>query len=106
MVRVIFELRDGRCIECRGYIGESVMDVALDNGIPGIAARCGGAGHCTTCHAYVDAGWAAALDPPRADEREMLRGLRGRRPPSQLTRRLTCQIALHDGLDGIVVHTD
>ncbi len=34
--------------------GMSLMEVAIQNGVPGIDADCGGACACATCHVYVD----------------------------------------------------
>ncbi len=99
MLTVLFIHGHGERLECHGYEGETIMDVAIDNGVPGVGARCGGAGHCTTCHCYVDAAWITRLTPATADEREMLRGIPGRRPGS----RLTCQIKLTAAVDGITV---
>jgi 2Fe-2S ferredoxin len=33
--------------------GDSVMQTAVDNGIPGIEADCGGGMACATCHIYL-----------------------------------------------------
>ena len=32
------------------------MEVAINNGVTGITAECGGACACATCHIYVEAG--------------------------------------------------
>ena len=34
--------------------GKSLMQNALDNGVPGIDADCGGACACGTCHCFVE----------------------------------------------------
>ena len=75
------------------------MDCALDNQVPGIAGKCGGAGHCTTCHCYVDEAWMDRTGAIGRDEEEMLSYLDNRRQTS----RLTCQIRLSKALDGLVV---
>ena len=37
--------------------GNTVMEGAVQNNIPGIDADCGGAMACATCHIYVDEKW-------------------------------------------------
>ena len=80
-------------------VGDSLMEGALRNGVPGIAADCGGALACATCHVYVPPQWAAATGAASKDEREMLdcaNDVDGRS-------RLSCQITVTEGLDGIEV---
>ena len=36
-----------------GIIGESLMEIALSNDVPGIEADCGGSCACGTCHVYI-----------------------------------------------------
>ena len=81
-------------------VGETVMDCALDHGVRGIRAQCGGACTCVTCHCYVDDAWLARVPPPRADELEMLDYAWQRTARS----RLACQIVLRADYDGFVVH--
>ena len=56
-------------VELKAAIGESILDVALDNGI-NIEHACGGVCACSTCHMYVEAGeWttvAARLPRPKS----------------------------------------
>jgi 2Fe-2S ferredoxin len=82
-------------------VGETIKDGALDNGIEGIVAECGGAGQCATCHVYVDEAFAARLRPPDDNEDEMLRETFSERKPNS---RLSCQIYALKELDGMIVH--
>ena len=79
--------------------GASVMDGAVDNGIDGIIAQCGGACICATCHCYVDPAWFERLPPPGPTESEML----GFVLEPRETSRLACQIRLTAALDGLLV---
>jgi 2Fe-2S ferredoxin len=75
------------------------MEAAIDNGVEGIVAECGGACSCATCHVYVDPQWSGRLPPPHAQEDGMLDCVLDRRPNS----RLSCQIKLTEDLDGLVL---
>jgi len=86
-----------RVVEAR--VGTTVMEAAVDNGVVGIVAECGGACSCATCHVYVDAAWAAKLRPADSQEDGMLSCVLDRRETS----RLSCQIVLTPALDGLVV---
>ena len=80
--------------------GTSIMKAAVDNGVEGIVAECGGAMSCATCHVYFDAEWSEKLEQPQKMEKEMLEFVIEPHPTS----RLSCQIKMTDELDGIVVH--
>jgi 2Fe-2S ferredoxin len=99
MTKVIFEHPDGTREVHTALAGETIMDCALDHGVVGINAQCGGACTCVTCHCYVEESWFARLKAPRGDELEMLDYVWQRRPNS----RLACQIVVDDACDGIVV---
>lgn len=79
--------------------GNTLMEAAVDNDVAGIVAECGGACSCATCHVYVDPAWADQLPPPGPQEDGMLGCVLDRRPTS----RLSCQVVLKPGLDGLVV---
>jgi 2Fe-2S ferredoxin len=79
--------------------GKSLMQNALDNGVPGIDADCGGACACGTCHCFVEADWLQASGTPDAMEEAML----GMRPDRTELSRLSCQIQVTQDLDGMVV---
>ena len=89
---------DGRRHELRGRAGQSLMRAAVEAGIDGIKADCGGLMSCATCHVIVDAAWAARLAPPSSDENAMLEMTAA---PRQPTSRLSCQIVLALELDGL-----
>lgn len=99
MPRVIYRQANGAEYEVAVNIGDSVMDGAVDNGIDGIIAQCGGACICATCHCYVEASWFERLRPPGQTETEMLGYVLEPRPTS----RLACQIRLDDTMDGLIV---
>lgn len=80
--------------------GLTVMEGARDNGVPGIEADCGGACACSTCHVYIAPEWVEKLPAKDAMEEDMLDFAY---QPDPATSRLTCQIKVTDGLDGLVV---
>ncbi len=79
--------------------GRSLMEVAVDNLMPGVGGDCGGCCSCATCHAYVAPEWVDKLPPRQEDEEMMLEGVIDPRPNS----RLTCQVQLTAEHDGLVV---
>ena len=79
--------------------GLSVMEGAVKNNVPGIDADCGGACACATCHVYVDEAWRDRTGEASAMEESMLDFAENVQPSS----RLSCQIKVTDGLDGLVV---
>src|SRR3546814_15818293 len=48
--------------------GESLMQAAQNNMIPGIDADCGGACACATCHVFVADEWTSGLPPVSENE--------------------------------------
>ncbi|ATB28213.1 2Fe-2S iron-sulfur cluster-binding protein [Melittangium boletus] len=79
--------------------GQSVMQAAMDNLVPGIVAECGGFANCATCHVYVDEAWGAKVPPPEPNEKDMIDCAFHVQPNS----RLSCQITVTPALDGMVV---
>ncbi|MCY1262339.1 Ferredoxin-6 [compost metagenome] len=79
--------------------GRSLMQVAVDNMVPGIDGECGGACSCATCHVYVDPEWQARLPPRSGDETFMLEGA------AEVTEhsRLSCQLKMREEWDGLVL---
>ena len=98
-MRVIFIDDQGGSRTVEGEAGQSAMRCATDHLVPGIIGECGGAMACATCHGYIDEAWADRLQPPSAQEREMLSGCIDVRANS----RLTCQIKLDEVLDRLTI---
>lgn len=99
MPKITFIDPDGQTHVLEADDGQSVMKVAVQNGVPGIEADCGGACACATCHVYVDPIWSAAAGTPGDEEKEMLTYT----VDPQETSRLSCQIKVSAALDGIVI---
>lgn len=80
--------------------GKTIMEGAVENGVPGIDADCGGVCSCATCHVYVESG-AEQLPEQSALEREMLEFAVEVRETS----RLSCRLAVDERHEGLVVRT-
>ncbi len=99
---VTYTTFDGVETDQDARIGDSVMETATKNGVPGIVAECGGSLSCATCHVYVDENFFALIGEPEDLEDEMLDGTACDRQPNS---RLSCQIRMTDELDGLRVTT-
>jgi len=97
-MKIVATDRKGETREIEGRDGWSVMEILRDAGLP-IAAECGGACACATCHVYVTGGWYEKLTPPSDAEIDMLDMALAVEPTS----RLSCQLVCADELDGIQV---
>ncbi len=100
MPQVIYIEPEGRRVALELEVGTSVMRGAMDAGLSGIEAQCGGNCACGTCHCYVDGAWIGRLQPPSDDERLMLENVAAER---RATSRLSCQLTLTAALDGLTV---
>ena len=81
--------------------GLTVMEGAVQNGVPGIDADCGGGMACATCHVYVKEDWFNKL--PKAEDAEVDMIDMAFEPKKNS--RLSCQIIVSDELDGLEVTT-
>ncbi len=79
--------------------GLSVMKGAVQNGIPGILADCGGACACGTCRVFIAPEWREIVGEPSDMESAMLE-IADESTPG---RRLSCQIPVTDAIDGLVL---
>jgi ferredoxin, 2Fe-2S len=97
-MKILATDRKGAVHNVEGRDGWTVMEMLRDAGLP-IAAECGGACACATCHVYVTGGWFEKL-PARSDaEIDMLDMALAVEDNS----RLSCQITCSEDLDGIEV---
>jgi ferredoxin, 2Fe-2S len=97
MPKLIFVEHSGRVHEVDAEVGASAMQAAIFNDVSGIAADCGGACACATCHVYVDQEWWNEVGGPSEEEKAMLEEVAEPRAYS----RLSCQIEVTDQLAGL-----
>ena len=100
MALITYIEHDGTEHKIQVEIGSSVMQGAIDNGIEGIVAECGGACSCATCHCYVDESWIEKTGTAEDMEEAMIECV----SEAKATSRLGCQIEVTEDLDGLVVH--
>ncbi len=100
MALVYYIAHDGSQFEADVPAGSSVMDGAVNNGIDGILAECGGAMSCATCHVYIDDAWVSKVAAPTEMEQEMLEVVSN---PKE-TSRLSCQVTVTNEMEGLKVH--
>lgn len=91
----------GERFDVQATTGDSVMSTALDAGIEGVLAECGGGCACATCHCYVDENWLSTVGEPDGIEESMLAHTTS---PRKRSSRLSCQITVTDELDGLIVN--
>jgi 2Fe-2S ferredoxin len=80
-------------------VGDSIMEGAVNNGIPGIDADCGGVCSCATCHVYISKEWAPILAEKTEVEESMLEFASQVREES----RLSCQLRVDERFEGLIV---
>lgn len=100
MPKATFISPDGNHDELSVASGTTLMQAAVGHGIRSIVGDCGGSGACATCHVYVEQEFLDKLTPMDSNEQEMLECASS---PVQDNSRLSCQIPMHDHLDGITV---
>ncbi|MCH9807499.1 MAG: 2Fe-2S iron-sulfur cluster binding domain-containing protein [Alphaproteobacteria bacterium] len=98
MAKITFIQPDGVTQVIEATVGQTVMEAAKTNDVPGIEAECGGACACATCHVYVAEEWREKAGAPSEMEEDMLDFAFDVREES----RLCCQIKVTEDLDGAV----
>jgi 2Fe-2S ferredoxin len=100
MATIKFIQFDGTESVIKAEDGISLMNVAMDNGVAGIDADCGGECSCATCHVLIDEAWLSKTGEISDQEDSML----DLNPDRESNSRLSCQIQVSDEIDGIVVN--
>jgi 2Fe-2S ferredoxin len=99
MPKITYIEADGKRTTAEVPIGQSVMQGALDHGVSGILAECGGSCSCGTCRIYIDDAWAAKTGTTSDIEEATLEGHDDPNP----NKRLSCQLMVSEDLDGLIV---
>ncbi len=99
MIQVSVTDREGQSRTIQVEEGLTLMEAIRDNGFDELLALCGGCCSCATCHVHVEASFLARLPAMVEDEDDLLESSDSRNETS----RLSCQIQLDSGLDGIAV---
>jgi 2Fe-2S ferredoxin len=99
MCEVVFIDSTGRETRVKAEDGETLMAVAIRNGIDGIVAQCGGALACGTCHCYIEQPHLDLLPPPSEEEATMIEFVM----EPTVNSRLSCQILASSVVDGMRV---
>ena len=99
MVKIVFIQPDGTQQTVDATVGNTVMEAAKINNVPGVEAECGGACACATCHVYVDDAWREKVGKPNDMGEDMLDFAFDVREASWLS----CQIKVTEALDGLTV---
>lgn len=105
MVKITFIESSGEAHTIEAKTGQTVMEAAVKNSVPGIAADCGGNCACGTCRVYLDETWSGRLSTiteyaMSEDEEAMIEFAEDQTPNA----RLSCQLSVTDELDGLIVH--
>ncbi len=99
LVKVTLTTADGALHTVDAEAGWNLMEVAVNESVPGIYGDCGGEAQCATCHVRVDPEWREQTGERGVMEQAMLNNAYDVDDAS----RLACQIVLTEQLDGLSV---
>lgn len=99
VAKVTFVLADGTPQAVCAEAGWNLMEVAVNESVPGIYGDCGGQAQCATCHVRVDPEWQPLTGEANATEKAMLNNAYDVTDDS----RLSCQIVVTEQMDGMSV---
>mmetsp|Transcript_29705 Transcript_29705/g.58953 ORF Transcript_29705/g.58953 Transcript_29705/m.58953 type:complete len:107 (-) Transcript_29705:1266-1586(-) len=99
MVKLTFLEADGSQVETDVAPGNSLMQAAVNAGVDAIAAECGGACACGTCHCVLPQDWFERVAAPASDEIDMLEFVIEPQPTS----RLSCQVVVTEEMQDMVI---
>jgi 2Fe-2S ferredoxin len=101
MVKITFVTHAGDATTVEVSPGTTLMEAAIQNGLDGIEAVCGGNCYCGTCRIHVDPKWMDSLVPAAEEELAMIEAAEDDNPYA----RLACQVPVTEAMDGIQVTT-
>ena len=101
MTKIIYITHDGTETPIEATDGDTLMETAINNDVPGIDADCGGGCACATCHVYIEDEFVEKLEPAGELEIDMLDFAEDVSTNS----RLSCQIVISSDMDGMKVTT-
>ena len=99
MGTITFVENDGTAHDVDLVEGESLMELATSNGVPGIDGDCGGEASCGTCHVIVQDEWIGRTGTRSEEESQMIE----MSPECAPNSRLACQLKASPDLDGLTV---
>jgi len=99
MAKITYTTHDNKIYTINVKNGLSVMEGAVQNGVPGIDADCGGGMACATCHVYIKENWLDKLPAKEDGEEDML----DMAFEPKINSRLSCQLIVSDALEGLEV---
>ncbi|GHB63567.1 2Fe-2S iron-sulfur cluster-binding protein [Persicitalea jodogahamensis] len=98
MARITYITNTDESITLEAFSG-SLMELAVQNGVPGIDGDCGGVCSCATCHVHVAPEYMAIVGEPEEIEMDMLE----LNDDVDEYSRLGCQVQISEALDGITL---
>ncbi len=98
MAKITFITSDGNRTTVEGNSG-SIMELAVQNNIPGIDGDCGGVCSCATCHVHVAEQFVSKTGEASDIEKDMLELDDNVNEFS----RLSCQLTISEELDGLIL---
>jgi 2Fe-2S ferredoxin len=101
MVGVTFISHDGTSRTLDIAPGQTLMEGAKAEDVPGIEAVCGGNCYCGTCRVRIAPEWLGRVGSPSSYEIDLIAATEDTDPAT----RLSCQITLDPTHDGLVVST-
>jgi 2Fe-2S ferredoxin len=97
--KIIFIEHSGERHAVHASHGISLMEAAVNEGVPGIGGDCGGACACGTCRVHIEQDWIHKVGTASEVEEAILECASD---PAENSR-LSCQIEVVPELDGLVV---
>ncbi|RMG28954.1 MAG: 2Fe-2S ferredoxin [Bacteroidetes bacterium] len=98
MAKITFITSQGEHLTLEGHTG-SLMELAVEHGVPGIDGDCGGVCSCATCHVHISPEFMPLTGTRSEIEDDMLEFAENTSPYS----RLACQLTISEDLDGLVL---